>query len=135
MVAPFESAVEGSLEGSRGGRTPSTTGTKCQRRTRRPRYTTIWDSTLAEHLRTYPPQQDGLVFTTRERKPLNRNYINAHICKTALRAAGVEPSRINGMHALRHYYASALLEAPATSAPARQWTSRCAHNHMSPRPC
>jgi len=28
-----------------------------------------------------------------------------------LRAAGVDPSRINGMHALRHYYASALLEA------------------------
>ena len=90
---------------------------------------------LAEHLRTYPAQQDGLVFTTRERKPLNRNYINTHVWKKALRAAGVHPSRINGMHALRHYYASALLEAGATSAPARQWTSRCAHNHMSPRPC
>jgi len=50
------------------------------------------------------------VFTTRERRPLNRNYINTHVWKKALRAAGVDPSRINGMHALRHYYASALLE-------------------------
>ena len=66
---------------------------------------------LAEHLRSYPPQPDGLVFTTRECKPLNRSYINTHVWKKALRAAGVEPSRINGMHALRHYYASALLEA------------------------
>lgn len=66
---------------------------------------------LAEHLRSYPPQPDGLVFTTRERKPLNRNYVNTHVWKKALRTAGVDPSRINGMHALRHYYASALLEA------------------------
>ena len=27
------------------------------------------------------------------------------------RKSGVEPTRINGMHALRHYYASALLES------------------------
>ena len=66
---------------------------------------------LAEHLRKYPPQPDGLVFTSRERRPLNRNYINTQVWKKALRTAGVEPSRTNGMHALRHYYASALLEA------------------------
>ena len=66
---------------------------------------------LAEHLRKYPPQVDGLVFTSRERRPLNRNYINAQVWKKALRTAGVDPSRTNGMHALRHYYASALLEA------------------------
>ena len=64
---------------------------------------------LSEHLRMYPPGKDGLVFTTRERKPLNRNHINAYVWKKALRKAGVEPTRINGMHALRHYYASALL--------------------------
>lgn len=51
------------------------------------------------------------MFTTRERKPLSRNYINAYVWKNALRTAGVEPTRINGMHALRHYYASALLES------------------------
>lgn len=66
---------------------------------------------LSEHLRKYPPAADGLVFTTRERKPLNRNYINVHVWKKALRVASVDPSRTNGMHALRHYYASALLEA------------------------
>lgn len=29
---------------------------------------------LAEHLRTWPAETDGLAFTSRERKPLNRNY-------------------------------------------------------------
>jgi integrase len=52
-----------------------------------------------------------LVFTTREAGPLVRNHYNPNVWKPALRAAGVEPSRANGMHALRHYYASALLEA------------------------
>lgn len=51
---------------------------------------------LAEHLRSYPPQQDGRVSTTRERKPLNRNHIAPHVWKKALRAAGIDPSRING---------------------------------------
>jgi len=66
---------------------------------------------LAEHLARYPAQDDGLVFTSREGHLLNKNYINAHVWKPALRAAGVEPSRDNGMHALRHFYASALLDA------------------------
>ena len=65
---------------------------------------------LSERLRRHPVQPDGLIFTSREAKPMNRNYYNAHIWKRALRAAGVESSRTNGMHALRHYYASALLE-------------------------
>jgi integrase len=34
---------------------------------------------LAEHLRQYPPGEDGLIFTSRQGKPLNRNYINSHI--------------------------------------------------------
>jgi integrase len=66
---------------------------------------------LAEHIRNFPRGKDGLIFTTRERKPLNRNYMNAYVWKNALREAGIEPTRINGMHALRHYYASALLES------------------------
>ena len=66
---------------------------------------------LAEHLRRYPARADGLVFTSREGKPLNRNYINARVWKPALRQAGVEPTRVNGMHALRHHYASVLLDA------------------------
>ncbi len=65
---------------------------------------------LAEHLRA-TPAIDGLVFTSRERKLVNRNYFNHHVWKPALRAAGVEPTRANGMHALRHFYASVQLEA------------------------
>lgn len=66
---------------------------------------------LAERLRAYPPSEDGLIFTTREHKPMSRTYYNTHVWKPALVAAGVEPTRANGMHALRHYYASVLLDA------------------------
>lgn len=65
---------------------------------------------IAEHLHGHPPV-DGLVFTTRGRKLTSRNYYNPHVWKPALRAAGVEPTRANGMHALRHFYASVQLEA------------------------
>ncbi len=65
---------------------------------------------LAEHLRRYPAGS-GLVFTSREHKPLNRNYFNPRIWRPALLATGVEPCRANGMHALRHFYASVLIDA------------------------
>lgn len=63
---------------------------------------------ISERLRNYPPR-DGLVFTSREGGLLNRNYYNRHIWKPALVEAGLEPTRDNGMHALRHHYASVLL--------------------------
>ncbi|CAN5595769.1 site-specific integrase [soil metagenome] len=66
---------------------------------------------LAERLRQHPAGSAGLVFTSREGKPMNRNYYNTRVWKPALRKAGVEPLRTNGMHALRHYYASVLLDA------------------------
>jgi integrase len=65
---------------------------------------------LAERLREFPAGGDGLVFTSRERKPLARTYYNPHIWKPALEAAGIAPTRENGMHALRHFYASVLLD-------------------------
>lgn len=65
---------------------------------------------LKEHLLAHPSGKDGLVFTSRERKPLNRNYVNSYIWKKALEKAGMSTARGNGMHALRHYYASSLLE-------------------------
>ncbi len=40
-----------------------------------------------------------------------RNYVNPTIWKPALAAAGIEPTRANGSHALRHFYASTLLDA------------------------
>lgn len=66
---------------------------------------------LAEHLRRHGLLADQLVFTTREHKPLNRNYFNSHLWRPALLATGVEPGRANGMHALRHFYASVLIDA------------------------
>ncbi|GGZ78770.1 tyrosine-type recombinase/integrase [Streptomyces rubiginosohelvolus] len=90
---------------------------------------------LAEHITRRPPAEvtlpwktpDGppvtatLLFYSRERKALNRNYFNMYLWKPALVAAGVIPERVpgerftksreHGMHALRHYYASVLLDA------------------------
>ena len=90
---------------------------------------------LAEHITRRPPVEvtlpwktpDGppttapLLFYTRERGALNRNYFNPYLWKPALVSAGViaarlsgerfEASREHGMHALRHFYASVLLDA------------------------
>ena len=66
---------------------------------------------LAEHLRRYPADGDDLVFTSREHKPINRNHFNPYTWKPALETAGVAPTRANGMHALRHFYASVLIDA------------------------
>jgi integrase len=89
---------------------------------------------LAEHMRQYPPvevtlpwlHKNGrpmavpLVFTTRERKAINKNYIN-YLWKSSLEAIGViealndrpvgrgrkwEKCRDKMMHALRHLFAS-----------------------------
>lgn len=57
-----------------------------------------------------PPQDVALVLTTREHKPVNRHYFNARIWKPALAAHGIPTTRDNGCHALRHYYASVLLD-------------------------
>ncbi|MGG2465613.1 tyrosine-type recombinase/integrase [Streptomyces sp. RGM 3693] len=88
---------------------------------------------LSTHITRYPPIEvtlpwltpDGppvtatLIFYSRERKALNRNYFNMYLWKPALVSAGVIPertpgeryvqSREHGMHALRHFYASVLL--------------------------
>jgi integrase len=68
-----------------------------------------------------PPVTATLMFYSRERKALNRNYFNMYLWKPALVTAGIIPerqpgerfkeSREHGMHALRHYYASVLLDA------------------------
>jgi integrase len=68
-----------------------------------------------------PPVTCALLLYSRERKAMNRNYFNPFLWKPALVAAGVigvraageryESSRDQGMHALRHFYASVLLDA------------------------
>jgi integrase len=79
---------------------------------------------LAEHLRRYgtaevvlPWREPGgdavsgdLLFTNRDRGPLTRAYFTHNAWKPALAAAGVERTRETGMHALRHHYASVLLD-------------------------
>ena len=80
---------------------------------------------LREHMIRFPPltvdlpwiepgkttRSSKLLFWTRERAPINRNYFNHHIWKSALREVGVDPTRENAMHALRHYFASVLLDS------------------------
>lgn len=70
------------------------------------RITLPWDAPDAE--RSFPAT---LVLTTRERSALNRNYFNTRIWKPGQAQVGIEQSRDNGMHALRHWYASVLLDA------------------------
>jgi integrase len=81
------------------------------RKTREVPLADVVATALSERVRLYPSGEDGLIFTTREHKPMNRGYYNPHIWKPALASAGIEPTRANGMHALRHYYASVLLDA------------------------
>jgi integrase len=83
---------------------------------------------LAEHIRLFPPRpvtlawhepgarqhgkpsRQSLMFTTPvTARALSRNAFNAGTWKPALRKAGLPATRDNGMHVLRHSYASALL--------------------------
>jgi integrase len=74
---------------------------------------------LAAHLASFPAvpvtlpgsaTPIPLVLSTRERTALARTYFNQQVWKAALRQAGAAPTRDNGMHALRHFYASVLLD-------------------------
>ncbi|MFP1627776.1 tyrosine-type recombinase/integrase [Streptomyces sp. 5K101] len=58
-----------------------------------------------------PPVTASLIFRSPEGLSLNRNRFNDRQWRPALRAAGVATGRDNGMHALRHFYASVLLDA------------------------
>jgi integrase len=80
---------------------------------------------LAKHVAAFPPPEVTLpweapggeattvllLLHTREGTALDRRHFNPYVWKAALLAAGVEPSRANGMHALWHFYASVLLDA------------------------
>lgn len=78
---------------------------------------------LAAHLARNPAKEvtlpwetpDGrlvtvsLVVTSRRGYPVNGSVFGARTWKTALGAVGLDPVKVNGMHALRHYSASAWL--------------------------
>ncbi|WP_328466722.1 site-specific integrase [Actinoplanes sp. NBC_00393] len=84
---------------------------------------------LAQHIAAVPPvavtlpwEDPGkgkpvtanLVFTTTRKNAINRSDFNPDMWHPALKSAGIERSRATGMHALRHFYASALLDAGET---------------------
>lgn len=52
-----------------------------------------------------------LVFATGRQNAINRSTFDEQCWRPALISAGIVPSRATGMHALRHFYASAMLEA------------------------
>lgn len=60
--------------------------------------------------RAFSPSVGGIIFTPRERKPINKNYYNTTYWHPAILSAGLLRSRINGTHALRHFCASTWLE-------------------------
>lgn len=77
---------------------------------------------LAAHMKAFParevtlpwkepggkPRKETLVFTT-SRGVIHRTAFNANVWAPARKAAGLPANRENGMHALRHHYASVLL--------------------------
>nr|MDT0658862.1 tyrosine-type recombinase/integrase [Micromonospora sp. DSM 115978] len=81
---------------------------------------------LREHVDTYKPKMITLpwedpfkgdpvtvplIFTTTRGGAHNRATFDGKSWRPAVRAAGITPTRATGMHALRHFYASALLDA------------------------
>ncbi|MCW2874406.1 site-specific integrase [Actinacidiphila oryziradicis] len=58
-----------------------------------------------------PPVTATLLFYSDSGRELNRNAFNRSMWRPALAAADVPFGRENGMHALRHFYASVLLDA------------------------
>lgn len=52
-----------------------------------------------------------LIFTTTRAGAINRSTFDARSWRPALVQAGIVPTRATGMHALRHFYASVLLDA------------------------
>lgn len=62
---------------------------------------------LSEHLRQFPPGEDGLVFTVPAGTPMKKSSFWS-VWKRATEEVGVEGQ---GFHSLRHHYASVLIRA------------------------
>lgn len=60
---------------------------------------------------TGEPRTVELYLTTPDGTPLSRSMFNHGVWKPAIRATGIPGDRRNGMHVLRHTYASVLLDA------------------------
>lgn len=62
---------------------------------------------LAQHVAAFPPGEHGLVFTDDHGRAVKRGTFNAAVWRPAARACGLPDG--TGFHALRHFYASALI--------------------------
>jgi integrase len=90
---------------------------------------------LAEHVRLHPPVEvtlpwkdvDGdpetvrLFFPLRPGRAVHRDPFNRRIWKPALERLGIPATRENGMHALRHYFASVLLAEGESVQAVSEW--------------
>ncbi|MFC5922398.1 hypothetical protein [Micromonospora vulcania] len=65
-----------------------------------------WENPADDERVTVP-----LLFTTTRRGAINRRTFDNKSWRPAVVAAGITPTRATGMHALRHFYASSLLDA------------------------
>ena len=61
---------------------------------------------LAGHVKRFPVQGDGLLFTSQEGRPLRRTRFSERVWRPATEAAGAPGATF---HQLRHYYASLLI--------------------------
>lgn len=80
-----------------------------------------------------------LIFTTPYRNAVHQHVFSVHSWYPALRAAGLEPGRTSGVHALRHFYASALLDAGESIRAVAEWLGHAnpaftlrVHAHLMP---
>jgi integrase len=64
---------------------------------------------LSQHLAAFPVGESGLVFTDDDGAPISRMAFGRHVWRPPAAAAGVPKG--TGMHALRHYCASLLIQA------------------------
>jgi site-specific recombinase XerD len=62
-----------------------------------------------------------LLFTTQRGTAVRQQVAADLLWHPALKAAGIEPSRATGMHALRHFYASVLLDAGVNIKALSEW--------------
>ena len=102
----------------------------------------LWETSVdGRRIRTgRQPVTAELVFVTREGGPLTRRHYNVNVWKRALVAAGVEPTRANGMHALRHHFASVLLDGGVSIRALAEYLGHtdpgfplCTYTHLMPR--
>ncbi|MEV4843932.1 hypothetical protein AB0K20_12020 [Micromonospora matsumotoense] len=91
--------------GGRGGLPPA--GLAAPHRAERDTLITLpWEDPFSDERVTVP-----LIFTATRRGAIRRATFDGKSWRPAVAAAGIVPTRATGMHALRYFYASALLDA------------------------